>query len=227
MPNRISLVVPLRAFVSGKTRLAPALAIDERRRIAEACARSVLCSATAARVERVVVCEDDDTERWALAIGANAARVATTGLNESLDAARLAETCTADTVVIAHGDLPLADRLVDDVLEIASTNASCDVLIVTDRHEDGTNVLVLPRRRLGDWRFAYGPGSKDRHLAEAARLGLRVRALTHPRLSVDLDTVDDLALPAVAAFVDMVLRPDPDTVGTGSETMTNETGSDR
>lgn len=195
----MTIVVPLRAFASGKTRLAANLSVDERRRIAEACARSVLGSAGAAGSDRVVVCEDDDTEQWALTIGARVVRVAVRGLNESLAAAELSRHCAGDTVVIAHGDLPLAERLIEDLTDVVTVTD--EVVVVTDRHEDGTNVLVLPRRSVADWRFGYGPGSKERHLAEASRLGLRARTVTHPRLSVDLDTADDLALPEVASFV--------------------------
>ena len=204
MSADVSLVVPLRAFSLGKTRLAANLTTSERMHLAEACARSVLCSPGVADIERFVVCDDEATAAWATSIGARAIRVTTSGLDASLHAAQLDSRCSTSTVIIAHGDLPLADRLVEDVdgLEPAPT----DVLIVTDRHLDGTNVLVLPRSALGSWRFAYGPGSKERHAAEARRLGLAPRVATHPRLSIDLDTVEDLALPEVDTFVGSVLR---------------------
>jgi len=210
MSADVSLVVPLRAFSLGKTRLAANLTTSERMRLAEACARSILCSPGVADIERFVVCDDEATAAWATSIGARAIRVTTSGLDASLHAAQLDSRCSTSTVIIAHGDLPLADRLVQDLDNLEDVDglatAPTDVLIVTDRHLDGTNVLVLPRSALGSWRFAYGPGSKERHAAEARRLGLASRVATHPRLSIDLDTVEDLALPEVDTFVGSVLR---------------------
>jgi 2-phospho-L-lactate guanylyltransferase len=57
--------------------------------------------------------------------------------------------------------------------------------------DDGTNVLSLPAGV--PFRFAYGPGSFRRHLAEAGRLGLDARVVRAPDLMVDVDTVDDLS----------------------------------
>jgi 2-phospho-L-lactate guanylyltransferase len=42
------------------------------------------------------------------------------------------------------------------------------------------------------FRFAYGPGSFRRHVAEAERLGLHVRVVRDPDLAFDVDVPDDL-----------------------------------
>ena len=47
------------------------------------------------------------------------------------------------------------------------------VVLVPDRHVDGTNVLVVPTAP--GFRFAYGPGSFAAHQAEADRLGSQCR----------------------------------------------------
>ena len=59
-----------------------------------------------------------------------------------------------------------------------------------DRREDGTNVLVVPAAC--GFEFAYGPGSFARHVAEAERLGLAVRAVRDSRLGWDVDLPEDL-----------------------------------
>jgi len=43
------------------------------------------------------------------------------------------------------------------------------------------------------FRFAYGPGSFRRHVAEARRLGLGVRVVRDPDLAFDVDVPEDLA----------------------------------
>jgi 2-phospho-L-lactate guanylyltransferase len=42
------------------------------------------------------------------------------------------------------------------------------------------------------FRFAYGPGSFVRHVAEAERLGLDVRVVRDPDLAFDVDVPADL-----------------------------------
>ncbi|HYF45249.1 MAG TPA: hypothetical protein VD926_03500, partial [Acidimicrobiales bacterium] len=91
-----------------------------------------------------------------------------------------------DRVLVTHADLPLVtgyDELaVDD-----------GIVLVPDRHEDGTNVVSIPAGC--GFTFAYGPGSFSRHRAEAERLGLALRVLRSPRLTWDVDVPADLELP--------------------------------
>jgi 2-phospho-L-lactate guanylyltransferase len=46
------------------------------------------------------------------------------------------------------------------------------------------------------WRFGYGPGSFERHVAEARRLDLDVDVVTHEALAWDVDHPQDLHPPA-------------------------------
>jgi 2-phospho-L-lactate guanylyltransferase len=64
------------------------------------------------------------------------------------------------------------------------------VVVVPDRHGDGTNVLLLPCA--GDFTFQYGPGSCAAPLSHATGLGLSVEVVHRDDLALDLDTPDDL-----------------------------------
>jgi 2-phospho-L-lactate/phosphoenolpyruvate guanylyltransferase len=86
-------------------------------------------------------------------------------------------------VVVAHGDLPYAEGL-------ARIAPGEGIVLVPDRRHDGTNVAVVPSE-IG-FRFSYGPGSFDRHLEEARRLGAAVEVLDDPLLAFDVDWPDDL-----------------------------------
>ena len=90
-------------------------------------------------------------------------------------------------VVVAHGDLPLARA----IAPLATDLEEPVVALVPCHRDDGTNVLSVPID--ADFRFAYGPGSFRRHLAEATRVGLGVRVVRAPDLVVDVDTPEDLA----------------------------------
>ena len=66
------------------------------------------------------------------------------------------------------------------------------MLLVPDRHDDGTNVISVPVD-LG-FRFSYGPSSFSRHLAQATSLGAQPEVFRDERLSIDIDLPEDLAL---------------------------------
>ena len=69
------------------------------------------------------------------------------------------------------------------------------LVIVPDRRRDGSNVLCVPTAC--GFRFAYGPGSFQRHVAEADRLGLAVTVVDDDALAADMDHPEDLlVLPA-------------------------------
>jgi 2-phospho-L-lactate guanylyltransferase len=85
-----------------------------------------------------------------------------------------------------HGDLPLVSSL--DVLT-AGGGAGVAV-VVPDHRDDGTPALSLPVEAA--FRFAYGPGSARRHVAEAERCRLAVRIVRDEALGFDVDVAADL-----------------------------------
>jgi 2-phospho-L-lactate guanylyltransferase len=135
-----------------------------------------------------VVCDDAEVAAWARASGAGVVLCPGRGLNAAVadGVAHLADH-GFDVVVVAHADLPLATGLA----HLAEPGV---VTLVPDRHDDGTNVLVVPSR--AGFRFAYGPGSFRRHVMEAERLALPHRVVRDRRLGWDVDIPDDLTLPS-------------------------------
>ncbi len=115
------------------------------------------------------------------------------GLLGALDQARQAALAAgAGTLLIVFGDLPLLDA--DDVRNLLRRDAA--VVIAPDRHGSGTNALLLRPHAAGPgehaFRFQFGEGSLDRHVAEAHRLGLDVATSVGAGTAFDLDTPDDL-----------------------------------
>lgn len=187
MGSPAAVLVPVKGFAVAKARLAPALDAEDRRALARELADVVL--AAAAPLPVLVVCDDDEVAAWAGDAGARVLRVAPRGLDaavtEGVDA--LAAEGVA-RVVVAHADLPRAAGLA----ELAGAPGD-PVTLVPDRAEDGTNVAVVPAT--AGFRFAYGPGSFRRHVAEATRLGLGPRIVRRAALAWDVDEPADL--PAV------------------------------
>jgi 2-phospho-L-lactate guanylyltransferase len=144
-----------------------------------------------------VACDDERVAAWAESLGAEVLWGPGLGLNGAIDhGVDLVAGKGADQVIIAHGDLPLADR-------VATVARPGRVVLVPDRRGDGTNVMSRPCDAAVA--SAYGPGSFDRHLSGALAAGLPVSVRADPFLSIDIDTVDDIRHPLVAPLLRPVL----------------------
>ncbi len=181
------MLVPVKAFAEAKRRLAPVLDGAQRARLARAMARRVLEAALP--LPRYVACDDSGVAVWAEAMGAEVIWTPGLGLNGAVT--RGVEVLSHrgfHEVVVAHADLPGATTL-------SPLTGSPGVTLVPDRRHDGTNVACIPAG--AGFVFGYGLGSFSRHRAEADRLGLELRVALVPDLQWDVDTPDDLAVPAV------------------------------
>lgn len=180
-----AVVIPVKAFRAAKARLAPALAPAEREALARTMATTVVQAAGDLPV--TVVCDDPDVRRWAEDQGATVCWSPGLGLNGAVAAG--VASVRADGVeraAVVHADLPLAR----DLTTVLNGDG---VLLVPDRHRDGTNVIALPTGC--GFRFSYGPRSFDRHRAEAARLGLSLTIHDDRILGWDVDHPEDLDHP--------------------------------
>jgi 2-phospho-L-lactate guanylyltransferase len=178
-------VLPIRSFVLGKARLAAELDESARAELGRRLADRVADAADPFPV--VVVTSAPEVRAWA------AAR-ALSVLDDpgSLDAAALVgqhhfAQLGVGRVLVTHADLPRARSLVG----LARDASQPVVALVPCHRDDGTNVLAVPSGVA--FRFAYGPGSFRRHVAEARRLGLGVRVVRDRDLAFDVDVPEDLA----------------------------------
>jgi 2-phospho-L-lactate guanylyltransferase len=186
-------VVPLRDGVSGKSRLAAHLTPERRRALVVDLARHVLGALAAYPFDEIVVVTADP-EFTAEVLGDLLPPVTVLaeppgrpGLNAALDGARdyVRDTTWGARLLVAHADLPLLAG--DDV--DALLHARADVVVATDRHGTGTNLLLLPAD--ADYDFRFGTGSRAAHVAEAEARGLRAVVVDRPGTAADLDTIDD------------------------------------
>ena len=189
-PSRLAIVVPLKGFATAKDRLSGALTPEARESLAQRLATRVLTVSCAIPHSVVIVVSDDDSLlEWSKAFGAIGVRQSRTGLNGAVSDARdeaLRRGC--EHVLITHGDLVDPTSLV----ELCASLDRGSVTLVSDRHCDGTNVLVLPAAI--DFTTHYGKGSFQAHLDEASRRGYSVHVVDDARLALDVDEPADLDL---------------------------------
>jgi 2-phospho-L-lactate guanylyltransferase len=183
--SRAAVVIPIRSFEAGKSRLGGRLDPARRADLLRAMAETVVAAATPLPV--AVVSNAREVRAWAAALG-----LPVIDDPGSLDLAAAAGFAWAgatgfERVVVAHADLPLARSLAP----VVADGPRPIVTAVPCHRDDGTPVLSLPTTATG-FVFAYGPGSFRRHAAAARAAGLAFRVRRDGRLGRDVDAPEDL-----------------------------------
>jgi 2-phospho-L-lactate guanylyltransferase len=184
---RAGVVIPIRAFVVGKARLAATLDDAPRAELARRMAGHVMAAAGGLPV--VVVSSAPEVRDWAHGYRA-------TVLDDPGDldaaAAQGVAWCAAQgfrRAIVAHADLPRAPAA--SLIRFAEDGERPIATIVPCHRDDGTPVLAVPL--VEPFPFAYGPGSFRRHAALARAAGWAVRVVRDPDLGFDVDLPADLA----------------------------------
>jgi 2-phospho-L-lactate guanylyltransferase len=189
---RIAAVIPVGTLAGAKTRLGGSLDAEEREDLVGGLlARTVLAALAVDRLGDVLVISPDrEVLSRASAAGARTLRQRSRGLNAGLVEARIDVVAGgADALLVLPIDLPFVTADAVGIVTEAIEASQAAVILVTDRHGSGTNVLALRPPDIIE--FAFGPGSRAAHRAGAKAAGATYMELDSP-LSVDLDTPDDL-----------------------------------
>jgi 2-phospho-L-lactate guanylyltransferase len=196
MKPDLSVIIPLRNRLGGKTRLAERFTPLQRETLVRHMAETVLDAVIQSKVASQIILVTRDPvfaqevigERTGVRIVHQTSRFP--GLIGALDHGREAATSTSTLVLFA--DLPLIRA--DDVGEIAASPGR--VVVVPDRHLEGTNGVLVREDPDAEFRYQFGEESYRKHLAEAGRLWWRRTDVVQPGTATDLDTMNDwLELP--------------------------------
>lgn len=183
----LSIIIPIRPFGVGKTRLAGVMDVAARARLAERMFHHVVAVASTVGQTTVV-----GQHMPVLHGGESFIEDAGAGLIRALDQAALKVPKEAPVLAL-FADLPLLGQ--DDILAMTTLVGQADIIAAADRHGRGTNALLLTRPGLIP--YAFGPDSLARHRSLAEARALRFAVVRRPGLAMDIDTPSDLAsLPA-------------------------------
>ena len=188
-------VIPAKGFQGAKQRLAPLLAPDERCRLAEAMLIDTLGACAQARQLSgfAVVTSDAAVAEVAASYQADVIWQAVAA-GHSQAVAYAATVCRQDgktSMLTLPGDLPLLQP--DDIDGIlTAAGPKTDIIMVPNRDEMGTNAMLLTPPDCLPLQFGYD--SFQRHLRLAAERQLRVAVRRLPRVELDIDEPQDLAL---------------------------------
>lgn len=184
-------IVPMKPLRLAKSRLADALADEQRASLTLGMLRGVIAAAQGARVSGVWVVGGDDAVRQATeGMGAAWRRDPAGDLNAALAAAMRDAFESGYAALYLPADLPfLAAEDVRSLLRAAECGAR--LTFAPARRDGGTNAMLIPRGS----RFMplLGKRSFSRHKASAAALGIPYAVCDSGGFAIDLDTPADLA----------------------------------
>jgi 2-phospho-L-lactate guanylyltransferase len=187
-------VIPVKPLARAKSRLARALKAPTRAALVRSIfSRTLDVIAQVNRIDGAIVVSRDLTI-LELARQRNAIALMETdsGLNPAItQGAQWAAQHHARSVIVIPVDLPLITPA--DLAEMINRaeEERC-IVIAPDRHEDGTNVLLV--RPPDAIHFSYGPASFQAHRAQAIERGLIAHEYRSPGAGFDIDVPDDLEL---------------------------------
>lgn len=186
-------IVPVKPLRLGKSRLSGVLSDDERAVLNRTFLEQTLetLRQTPEISQTLVVSRDPAALALARQYGARTVlEDGTPDLNGALTrASLLARNYATRGVLVLPADLPLLAR--DDLQVFLESlhHAPC-VVISPDRHDNGTNALLIAPGGL--IKYDFGPGSFKRHCDETLEKGARLEVVRTPHITLDLDTPDDL-----------------------------------
>ncbi len=186
-------IVPVKPLARAKSRLADELSPDER----ELLATNMLMRTVGLLLPLLdgVLVISRDSKALSMVRDLGAQTVQESGapeLNNAIFRATqvLKAARRADAVLIVPADMPmLSPADIDEVVSLGQYYQS--VVIAPDRHEVGTNLLLV--RPPGLIEYAYGAASFADHQALAMAVKAHLHIHYSERVGLDIDTPDDLA----------------------------------
>jgi 2-phospho-L-lactate guanylyltransferase len=188
-------IVPVKPLRRGKSRLAGALSEDERTELNRTLLQHTLETLTDLKELEEVLVISRDPQALTIARNYGARTVRENGqpeLNTALKRATVvAQVYATRGVLVLPADLPLISRA--DVMTLIERASEPPVVVIApDRHEKGTNALLISPAGLIEYDF--GEDSFQRHCELVRKAGARLEIVNLPNLGLDLDVPEDLEL---------------------------------
>lgn len=188
-------IVPVKPLRRGKSRLAGALSEDERTELNRTLLQHTLKTLSELKELEEVLVISRDPQALTIARNYGARTVREDGqpeLNTALKRATvIAQVYATRGVLVLPADLPLISH--DDVVALIERAGEPPVVVIApDRHEKGTNALLISPSGLIEYDF--GENSFQRHCELVRKAGARLEIINLPSLGLDLDVPEDLEL---------------------------------
>ena len=188
-------IVPVKPLRRGKSRLAGILSEDERTELNRTLLQHTLMTLSELKELEHVLVVSRDPQALTIARNYGARTVHEDGhseLNTALKRATvIARVYATRGVLVLPADLPLITS--QDIHALIERAIDPPVVVIApDRHEKGTNALLISPAGLIEYDF--GENSFQRHCELVKKAGARLEVVNLPSLGLDLDVPEDLEL---------------------------------
>jgi len=193
--TQLSILIPQKALDRAKTRLRSALTPAGRVELTLALLRRTLEVCRGLDCAGLILDAPPDLAPLAAEYGAELFPGGEAGMRKDIAEAAAAVGARDQALLVVSSDLPLINAP-DLERVIAAWRGGREVVLVPDRRERGTNVMLVDRPEAFPFAFggALGRGSLETHLTQALGTELAVQVLPLPALALDLDLPVDLAV---------------------------------
>jgi 2-phospho-L-lactate guanylyltransferase len=191
----LRILVPQKALERAKTRLRSALSQEARLELTLRMLRHTLEVCRTVPCEGVMVDGPESLRAAAAEYGAELFPGGEGGMRKDITEAAAVVGAAGQALLIVSADLPLLNAAdLGRVIEV--WRGGQEVVLVPDRRQRGTNVMLVDRPESFPFAFggALGRGSLETHLTQALGTELAVEVLPLPALALDLDLPVDLAV---------------------------------
>lgn len=188
-------IVPVKPLRRGKSRLSSVLSLEARTALNHYLLSNTLeILASVPEIEySLVVSRDPEALTIAREYGARTVQEqGSPHLNTALARATMvARSHSVQGVLIIPADLPLLTA--EDIHEVVKRGVNPPVVVIApDRHNQGTNALLISPPGL--IQYEYGPGSYQKHCLQAEKAGARLIVIERNSVALDIDFPEDLEL---------------------------------
>ena len=188
-------IVPVKPLRRGKSRLSGILTEDERADLSRTLLQHTLETLNDLKEVEEVLVVSRDPQVLTIARNYGARTVREDGqpdLNTALRRATvIAQVYATQGVLVLPADLPLISR--EDALALVKRASDPPVVVIApDRHQKGTNALLISPAGLIEYQF--GENSFQRHCNLVQQAGARLEIVNLPSLGLDLDSPEDLEI---------------------------------
>lgn len=194
-------IVPVKPFQIGKARLGGVLTVEQRVKLNRLLMIRTIHVLNEVRSLDSILVISRSGEVLELARKAGCCALeqnGSGGLNSALYQVNNKLCKSEDCVIVIPTDLPLMTS--DDIFQLLEMGKNPPVVIVVpDRHQNGTNALLVNPK--GIIRYRFGQKSSIKHMEEARKRNIPVIVKTIQTVSIDLDSPDDLELLKSFGFI--------------------------
>ncbi len=188
-------IVPVKPLRRGKSRLAGALSEDERTELNRTLLQHTLKTLSELKELEQVLVISRDPQALTIARSYGARTVRENGQSELNVALRratvVAQVYATRGVLVLPADLPLISS--EDIRALIERAIDPPVVVIApDRHEKGTNALLISPAGLIEYDF--GENSFQRHCELVKKSGARLEIVNLPSIGLDVDVPEDLEI---------------------------------